>query len=75
MKTTIEIANDHATYEFTHGSATRRVTFRSEPQTTESETEPDFESLSEVEYQNWLRWLNAETSSQPLDENGIEIPA
>jgi hypothetical protein len=74
MKTLIDSTETSATYEFTQGTATRRVTFTSGPQVTEEIVVPDFESLAEAEYHNWLKWLNIDSLSQPLDENGVEIP-
>lgn len=60
MKTLIESTETSATYEFTNGTATRRVTFEAGPQVTEEVVEPDFEAMAEVEYQDWLTWLNAQ---------------
>jgi len=70
MKTLIESTESSATYEFTEGDATRRITFKAGPQVTEEVITQDFEVLADAEHEQWLNWLN---SSQPLDENGIEI--
>jgi hypothetical protein len=60
MKTLIESTETSATYEFTQGTATRRVIFETGPQMTETVVVPDFDALAEVEYQNWLTWLEAQ---------------
>jgi hypothetical protein len=59
MKTLIESTDVSATYEFTHGTATRRVTFTAGPQVTSQVVTPDFEAMAETEYAQWLIWINA----------------
>jgi hypothetical protein len=61
MKTLISSTGDSATYEFTFGDVIRVVEYN-KPQRQEGEEQVadqplDHESMSKVEYQNWLDWL------------------
>jgi hypothetical protein len=53
MKTLIESTETSATYEFSHDTAVRTVTY----ETPEGAEAPDFEALSEADYQAWRVWL------------------
>jgi hypothetical protein len=53
MKTLIESTNTSATYQFSSPVAERTFTLRAE----EGSEAPDFEALSDAEYQRWLTWL------------------
>lgn len=70
MKTLIESTESSAKYEFSNGTTTKIFVVKNDPQITDEPVKLDFEKIAEEEYQKWLEWLN---SSQPLDENGIEI--
>lgn len=65
MKTLIDSTEDSATYKFEHENITRIVEFKyakklgfvEGDEEQEEQTKPDFEALSETEYQSWLQWL------------------
>ncbi len=74
MKTLIEKTDTSATYQFTIGDSTKTIKLEAGPQVTENPITHDFEALSEIEYQNWLNWINSQNEySTPIDENGVEI--
>jgi hypothetical protein len=53
MKTLIESTDTSATYQFSSPVAERTFALRAE----EGSEAPDFEALSDAEYQRWLTWL------------------
>jgi hypothetical protein len=56
MKTLLESTDTSATYEFSHDTATRTVTYH-KPET--AETAPDFDVMADAEHAAWLTWLGA----------------
>jgi hypothetical protein len=76
MKTLIEATDTSATYEFAANGARKVVTYEQlEAENEEgSAVTPNFEALSEVEYQAWLAWLGeAASAPSPLDLAEVHI--
>jgi hypothetical protein len=60
MKNLIDSTETSATYEYTHASGSKRVTFVApEPDENGEVVTPDFESLAEADHAAWLTWLGA----------------
>jgi len=54
VKTLVSTTETSATYEFTHGTARRSVTYDRPEEATEN---PDFERMATAEHLKWLSWL------------------
>jgi len=76
MKTLLESTETSATYEFAANGARKVVTYNT-PEPSEEESPvvtPNFEVLSEAEYQAWLDWIGeAAPASSPLDLAEVHI--
>lgn len=61
MKTLINSTDTLATYEFSHGTATKQVTYRApEPDESGAVPQVDFEVMATTDHEAWLAWLNVE---------------
>lgn len=64
MKKLLESNIKYSKYEFTHGDSTRIVTYEKEenngPDGIYPEGGLDFDLISDVDHENWLKWLNVE---------------
>jgi hypothetical protein len=56
MKNLIELTDKSATYEFSHNTATRTVTYH-KPE--DVDITPDFAAVAETDHSAWLTWLGA----------------
>jgi hypothetical protein len=59
MKKLLEKTIQYSKYEFKSGDATRVVVYNKEDFPNQ-ESLIDFELVSEIEYNKWINWLNAQ---------------